>query len=75
MMLIPIFCLNFNFVFLFHFPLLHLPFLSFYLITLFFITFIAVLTTAMSTLMPIFCLGAAECTHVLFILTDCRVGA
>ena len=41
--------------FLIHFPLLHFLFIFFYSITLFYITFVAVLTTAMSILMPIFC--------------------
>ena len=42
--------------FLIHFPLLHFLFIFFYSITLFFY-FCAVLTTALSTLMPIFCLN------------------
>ena len=36
----------------FYFPLLHFPFVFFYSITLFYFTFIAVLATAMSALMP-----------------------
>ena len=53
--LMPIFCLNLNFILKFHFPLLYFQFLFFYSITLFYITFVAVLTTAMETLMLIFC--------------------
>merc|ERR1711947_17240 len=55
------------FHFLFHFSLLHFPFLFFYLITLFYITFVAVLTTAMPTLMPIYS------THVLHTGCSCTL--
>ena len=54
--------------FLIHFPLLHFLFIFFYSITLFYITFVAVLTTAMSTLMPIFCLN-----FILFYFLFCFV--
>ena len=52
------------------------PFLFFYSITLFYITFVAILTTAMSTLMPIYSLGGSwvyTCTVYTDWLYSCCV--
>ena len=69
--LMPIFCLNFNFIsyFIFRYFIFHF----YFSITLFYITFVAIFTTAMSTLMPIYSLGDSWVYTCTVILTDCTV--